>query len=116
MIGPETLMSFRRAVAPETIATEDLGQPKCLAIKPTSSALALLSTGAERRRAVQAPDSSASSELMEERGFARTAMMNESSPGEFAARGFAMPGSLPIADYAQPQEPPACADSSPCTG
>ena len=85
-------MSFRRAEAPETTATEDLEQPKCFATRPMSSALALPSTGEDRRRAIHVPDVSASSELTAERGFARTVMTNELSPGDFVARRPAIAG------------------------
>ena len=83
---PVILISFRRAEAPERTATEDLGQPKWLAIKPTSSAFAFPSTGEDRRRAIQLPEPAGSSELTGERGFARTVMTNELSPGDFVAR------------------------------
>jgi hypothetical protein len=89
---PEILTSFRRADAPETMETEDLEQPKCLAIMPTSSALASPSTGDERRRATQVPWTSGSSELIGERGFARTVMTNELSAGDFVARRAVIPG------------------------
>jgi hypothetical protein len=51
-----------------------------------SSALALPSTGEDRRRATQVPEASASSELTAERGFARTLMTNELSQDDFVAR------------------------------
>lgn len=106
-------MSFRRAVAPETIATEDLGQPKCLAIKPTSSVFPLPSTGEERRRAVQVPESSDSSELTEERGFARTVMTNELPLGNFVVRCPVMPVQPAACRYTQPHEPAGGAVSNP---
>jgi len=72
--------------------TEDLEQPKCFATRPTSSALALPSTGEDWRRAIQEPETSASSELTEERGFARTLMTNEVSSDDFVARRSAIAG------------------------
>lgn len=83
---PEILTRFRRPDAPETMEIEDLGQRKCRATRPMSSALALPSTGEERRRAIQAPEPSVSSELAEEYGFARTVRMSELSPADFVAR------------------------------
>lgn len=85
-VMPVTLTSFTRAEAPERTATEDLEQPKCLAIKPTSSALAFPSTGEDRRRAIQLPEPAGSSELTRERGFARTVMIIELSPVDFVPR------------------------------
>lgn len=85
VVAPLILTSFKRAEAPERIATEDFGQPKCLAIKPTSSALAFPSTGEDRRRAIQLPQASGSSELTGERGFTRTVITNKPSPGDFVA-------------------------------
>lgn len=52
------LSSFRRLDAPRLTETDDLGQPKRLATRAISSALALPSVGGERSCAIQAPDSS----------------------------------------------------------
>ena len=75
---PEILTNFRRAVAPEMTATQERAQPKCLATRATSSALALPSTGEERSRATHVPELSGSSALTDERGLARTMMTNDS--------------------------------------
>ena len=73
----EILTNFKRAVAPDTTEMQDRAQPKCLATRAISSALALPSTGDERRRATQVPPASCSSALTEERGFARTVMTSD---------------------------------------
>ena len=59
-------------MAPEITETQDRAQPKCLATRAMSSALALPSTGDDRRRATQVPSDSGSNALTDERGLART--------------------------------------------
>ena len=93
MIVLTILTNFRRAVAPETTATQERAQPKCLATSAMSSALALPSTGDDRSRATQVPDASCASALTDERGFARTEITNDSLAGSGVRR--AVTGVLP---------------------
>jgi hypothetical protein len=81
VVALEILTNFRRAVAPEMTETHDRAHPKCLATRATSSALALPSTGDDRRRASHVPVGSCSIELTDERGFARTVMTSGAGSG-----------------------------------
>lgn len=77
------LTNFRGAVVPETTETQEREHRKCLATRAMSSALALPSTGGDRRRATQIPGDAGSSALTVERGLARTLMTNELLGGTF---------------------------------
>ena len=70
--APRTRTSFIRPEAPLLIVTADLAQPKCAAIRPMSSLLALPSTGGDLSLAIQVPSSACTSELAPEFGFTLT--------------------------------------------
>lgn len=75
---PEILTSLKRAVVPEITDTQERAQPKRLTMRVTSSAVALPSTGGDRRRATHTSSLPGSSTLTREQGLAWTLMTNES--------------------------------------